>query len=631
MAQSFFSLRRLRVTRHGLPAYDQEFHLGVNIIRGENGSGKSTIADFIFYAFGGEFDSWKAEARLCDEVQAEIVTRSGVLTVRRAIGSKTTPPLVFFGPAEEAGNHAVDGWQQFPLHRTAGRESFSQILFRASGIPESQSDGDSNITVHQILRLLYADQRTPAPRLFRFEQWDTHNMREAVGNLVCGLNVYEEYQLRIRLRDLAKVFEAKQKELSLRLAALPPEEGAANLASIKARLADITQERRQLEADIAAVDVLVQSDETKEFLVSRRKAVGELNRLKRIARKNEEEIETLELELSDLRRYMDFLADLIEKLPAAEASSKLIGNLEFTHCPSCLTPLAMTGEPDSCVVCGSKRDPERERSKYLQIRLDLDIQMRESHQLETTKVVALQSAQADQRQIRKEHDAHLRKFAEQFELSSSPRESFLAVRNSRIGSLDREIEYMSRLQEIAIDVQRLSEEKATIQKEIDELTARVKALAFNGDKRRRQALTSVSTIARRLLAADLVRQPEFFDAESVELSFQDDAVLVDGLTNFAESSNVILKNTAILSLFSAATLDDDFYHPRFLLMDNVEDKGMEAERSHNFQKLIIDVSNQAKSDHQIIFTTSTIDPSLEQEQFVIGPRYTHERRTLRIG
>jgi hypothetical protein len=114
----------------------------------------------------------------------------------------------------------------------------------------------------------------------------------------------------------------------------------------------------------------------------------------------------------------------------------------------------------------------------------------------------------------------------------------------------------------------------------------------------------------------------------VVLAFSDDAILVDGSANFAESSNVILKNTAILALFSAATLDADFYHPRFLLMDNVEDKGMEAERSHNFQLLIVAASAAAKSDHQVIFTTSTINPALEVDSLVIGPHYTNERQTL---
>ncbi|WP_443068786.1 ATP-binding protein, partial [Sulfitobacter sp. HI0027] len=78
---SQFHIKRLRVMQGGDPVYDQTFHTGVNIIRGENGSGKSTIADFIFYVLGGEFDNWKSVAANCDEVQAEIGTASGLLTV----------------------------------------------------------------------------------------------------------------------------------------------------------------------------------------------------------------------------------------------------------------------------------------------------------------------------------------------------------------------------------------------------------------------------------------------------------------------------------------------------------------------------------------------------------------------
>lgn len=52
MSYSQFHLKRLRVMQGGDPVYDQSFHTGVNIIRGENGSGKLTIADFIFYVLG---------------------------------------------------------------------------------------------------------------------------------------------------------------------------------------------------------------------------------------------------------------------------------------------------------------------------------------------------------------------------------------------------------------------------------------------------------------------------------------------------------------------------------------------------------------------------------------------------
>jgi AAA domain len=177
---SFFQLRRLRVMRRGTPVYDQQFHPGVNIIRGENGSGKSTIADFLFYVLGGEFEHWKAAAMACDQVQAELVTQGGVLSLRRDVGKALTPMQVYFGPMSQAAQHGLDAWQIYSIRRGEGRESFSQILFRSSGIPEAQSQGASNITAHQILRLLYADQRTPAPFLFRYENFDTREIREAV-------------------------------------------------------------------------------------------------------------------------------------------------------------------------------------------------------------------------------------------------------------------------------------------------------------------------------------------------------------------------------------------------------------------------------------------------------------------
>lgn len=105
-------------------------------------------------------------------------------------------------------------------------------------------------------------------------------------------------------------------------------------------------------------------------------------------------------------------------------------------------------------------------------------------------------------------------------------------------------------------------------------------------------------------------------------------VLVDGEVNFAESSNVILKSAVILALFSAATLDEEFFHSRFLLMDNVEDKGMEDERSHNFQKRIVARSGAATFEHQVIFTTPTIEPALNIPACTIGPYYDHDHETL---
>jgi len=51
------------------------------------------------------------------------------------------------------------------------------------------------------------------------------------------------------------------------------------------------------------------------------------------------------------------------------------------------------------------------------------------------------------------------------------------------------------------------------------------------------------------------------------------------------------------------------------------------ERSHNFQRIIIEESKNA-FPHQIIFTTSMLDPKLEGSTYTVGPKYTRENKTL---
>lgn len=67
-----------------------------------------------------------------------------------------------------------------------------------------------------------------------------------------------------------------------------------------------------------------------------------------------------------------------------------------------------------------------------------------------------------------------------------------------------------------------------------------------------------------------------------------------------------------------------------LIMDTIEDKGMEPERSHNFQKILRRVSEASDVEHQVIIATSMIAPELENSPLVVGRFYTHERRTLNL-
>jgi hypothetical protein len=627
---SSFQLNRLRVVRRGQPVYDQVFHNGVNIIRGENGCGKSTIADFIFYILGGEFEKWKAAASQCDEVQAEVATSGGTLSIKRAVGKAQTPAYVYFGDMAAAETQALDNWLSFPIRRQESRESFSQIMFRAAGIPEAQSQGSANITMNQILRLLYADQRTPAAFLFKYENFDTREIRDAVGDLVCGLSVYEVYDCVLALRARKAEFDEASRKLIALVESLPVEEGLANIDTIDARIRELGSEERSVVEEARRVDEVVDSKQTTRFLTERRSALSKLTKLKNKIRKREDEVEVIAYEISEASRFNDYLAGLSEKLPRAQASAEMIGNIEFTHCPACLSLLDQPSDSAHCSVCGAETDREREQSRYLSIRLDVDIQAREGKQLLLEKEGKKDRLQRELRELNREYEVMLGDFGSKYDISISPRESYLASKHNRLGQIGREREYLGRLRERALEIRKLSEEKARLQGEITEMSDHLKVLEIQSQRRRSVALSSIADIARGLLHSDLERQKEFKAAEGVSIRFGDNALSVDGEMNFADSSSVILKNAAILSIFSAATLDQKFYHPRFVLLDNVEDKGMEMIRSHNFQKLIVARSEAAKIDHQIIFTTSMICPELNIDKYTIGPQYDHTNQTLQF-
>jgi hypothetical protein len=71
-------------------------------------------------------------------------------------------------------------------------------------------------------------------------------------------------------------------------------------------------------------------------------------------------------------------------------------------------------------------------------------------------------------------------------------------------------------------------------------------------------------------------------------------------------------------------------YPKFVYCDNMEDKGMQKERTQNFQEQIVNLSKTFNIPHQIIFTTSEIADSLEGTEYCIGEYYTEENRPLKF-
>ena len=204
----YLIVNRLMITKSGQAVYDEKFHRGVNIIRGKNSSGESTIADFIFYALGGDITKWKEDAKSYDFTVIEVELSGKVFTLKREITEKSRRGMdIFAGNLEEANASNIEGWLRYPYQATENKESYYQAIFKELEIPYSKSEDNNSITLHQLLRLMYVDQMTSLDRLFKFDKFDSPNKRQAIGELMIGLSDYDLYENRIRRQKLEALLD----------------------------------------------------------------------------------------------------------------------------------------------------------------------------------------------------------------------------------------------------------------------------------------------------------------------------------------------------------------------------------------------------------------------------------------
>ena len=141
------------------------------------------------------------------------------------------------------------------------------------------------------------------------------------------------------------------------------------------------------------------------------------------------------------------------------------------------------------------------------------------------------------------------------------------------------------------------------------------------------AKTAIERETIAILKGDLKRQDSFVDPKAVDFSFGKNTITVDDHTYFSASSRVVLKTAFLVGFLAAALKDPQFRHPRFLMIDITEDKGMEQARSHNFQKQVIEISAASRVEHQVILATAMPWSEIPDQLFV-GRFSTLQKGTL---
>jgi hypothetical protein len=264
------------------------------------------------------------------------------------------------------------------------------------------------------------------------------------------------------------------------------------------------------------------------------------------------------------------------------------------------------------------------------MRNELQLQRSESTRLLDARKQQLAEVVGGLPGIKADLGALEREYARQSVTWNTAVESEIEVLARKLGETEQRIRQM-------FDFQRLGNVVLGLQKRRDDLGGRLEALrgeierlAFAQEKRKERAKFLVAEEFLQLLRRDLPRQQEFIAAAECDWSFGDNRATVNGQRSFSESSMVILRHSFHLAVLFASVREAFFRVPRFLVLDGIDDGGLEVSRNHNFQRLIVDISRSIENDHQIVFATSQIDPSLERPDLVVGRSYTPDRKALEI-
>jgi hypothetical protein len=622
----------------GSIACDLSFNNGLNIINGENSSGKSTILDFIAYTLGAENINFKHAALKCTHSYLQIKISQQQLTLMREVNNKNqTSMSVFLGTYEDAINNNATGWMTFPYKNSQDKFSFSKLIFEFLDYPIPLAT-DSIITMHQILRIAYADQMYTHP-IFKFEKWDSSEKREAVKDFIFGIYTDERYDLQLQLKQIKKDIESKNHELKSINDLVERSYGKFKIDEINELISKNKEEKEKYvkkiknyeseynKDNINLPSQIIQQDELKILLVNLNNEIIQL----------EKNILDLQFDITDSQNFIKELAQRDIDIQNAKNTQKQIQDFQFKFCPSCYNPVQEKNLENSncCHLCSTPttntiEDGLESISALLKMQTEILFQKEESERLLAKKRKALYEKNinlAEKKtkilELESEFNTLTSNWHTQFELG-------VIHLHREISKIDSEIINYQNVFNILNEIQILGNEKNELTVNKNRIETRISSISNNNFHRREKVSAKLNYKLKELLQQDLPRQDEFINPDKVQINFEDNIIFINDVGYFSQSSLVLIRHLFHLALLSVSNKDLSMRFPQLLILDGLNDGGLEAKRAFNLQHIILNESSKLNKNFQIIAATSEISDELNLSNYIIAS-YTEKNRSLNLA
>jgi hypothetical protein len=411
------------------------------------------------------------------------------------------------------------------------------------GVPEVSSDLSGHITMHQVLRLLYADQLSPIESIFRFESFDRADIRDTVGRLLCGAYDSALYDNEQRIRELTKEHDTISGELKSLFAVFGSTEQGFTPEWLEAQRSALIDEQRSVQAAIEAAEerIFVGKQEDEITLSDQEIVYKEVQRLQVEigAEKQSSDAITLAIVDSDA-----FIAGLKTKLEALQDTSKVVqyfGEIRFHSCPACYAPISDEQRAHMCHLCKTPFDSEQTKSRISTLIMDITRQIKQSEQLQVRRSERLAAVDQHIGQLELAWRNASRRLLTLQRLPSTEAGAQLRDLHMRSGYVTRQIEDLDSKTKLVETVRSLTTRRDLVSAEMARLRSANEALRAEQQQRLSRAYSAISDELKQLLRNDLIRQDVFEDPKNITFTFAENKITIDDESYFSASSRAILK------------------------------------------------------------------------------------------
>lgn len=602
-----FIINNLTCLKSGRKVLDLNFTIGLNVIYGNNSVGKSTILDLLAYSLGAENIKFKPAALSCDFIIVEVNIQESTITVKREIKNSRAPLLVFFGNISQSLNAPETEWLKLPYNSTEEKAGFSKFFLDYLNYPSTVST-ETSITTHQILRLLYAEQKNNYLPIYRDDQWDNSEKRTAIRDYILGIFSGELYELQLERRKTDKELNSTINRIQsfFQIVGKTSEHLIEDFLlsekySLEKQKEAVLEKIYNLNKNISEISTSdSQTDEQTRIK-------NELSSLNKGVLSIEEKLNDITFENTDLDQFKIELNNRLVDIDNAIISNSIINDIDFEFCPCCHEKIVKNTNTESCNLCKSPTGIINNNLNLLQMKTELNFQIQEIEKIIKDNNINYNNLNKEYLSLKN----NLNKKEQELKLLSSRWHTDFEIESIKaykeLGEIETEISNIVSKLEIAQEVKKLQILRDTLQSNLNSINDKIKLLQESSQKELYRLLEKINKYLKYLLSLDTGLQTEFMDPDSeVSVIFEDNDITVNGTSHFSQSSSILLKHLFHLALLLVANDEPSMRLPKFLILDGINDGGLEQSRAENLQAIIVKVSNMMKSPYQIICATSEI-------------------------